>query len=155
MPQDLAPLSDCPRVYIIDDEWSIAESLAALLAKNGFHSQAFHNPGQVLVRAMDQPPDVLIADVMMPGMSGVELAVALRRAGLRCRIVLFSGQAGAVDMLSDARRQGFPFELLEKPIDPRELLQHLRQIQPEEIPPAPSAQKQPPSEALTVAIRAA
>ena len=69
-----------PRIYVVDDEWIIAESLAAILSKDGFHAQAFHNPCQAMVRAIGQPPDVLITDVMMPGMTGVELTIACGRA---------------------------------------------------------------------------
>jgi DNA-binding response OmpR family regulator len=115
-----------PRVYIVDDEWIIAETLAAILTKNGFRARAFHNPNQALVRAMDQPPDILLTDVMMPGLDGNEMAITLRRAGNNCRILLFSGQAGAVDLLCDARRRGYDFELLEKPLHPMQLLLRLR-----------------------------
>ena len=117
-----------PRIYVVDDEWIIAESLAAILSKDGFQVQAFHNPCQAMVRAMGQPPDVLITDVMMPGMTGVELAIALRSAGQNCRILLFSGQSGAMDLLCDAQRRGFDFELLDKPVHPLQLLLRLRNL---------------------------
>ncbi|MGC2636969.1 MAG: response regulator [Acidobacteriaceae bacterium] len=124
MPQDSA-VSDSPRIYIVDDEWIIAETLATILNKNGFHAHPFHNSSQALVRALSCPPDVLITDVMMPGMTGIELAVALRRSGQNCRILLFSGQSGALDLLCDARRRGYDFELLQKPLHPRQLLMRL------------------------------
>lgn len=115
-----------PRIYIVDDEWVIAETLATILSRNGFRALPFHNPSQALVRAMDQPPDILLTDVMMPGMTGIEMAIALRRNGHDCRILLFSGQAGALDRLCDARRRGFDFGLLEKPLHPMQLLLRLR-----------------------------
>lgn len=114
------------RVYIVDDEWMIAQSLAAILCNEGYHAVPFHNSGQVLVRSMEHPPEVLIADVMMPGMNGVELAVALREGGYEGRIVLFSGQSGAHELLSGARLLGYDFELLEKPVHPLQLLLRLR-----------------------------
>jgi DNA-binding response OmpR family regulator len=115
-----------PRVFIVDDEWIIAETLAEILEKNGFRAQAFHNPDRALVRALVQPPDIVLTDVMIPGMGGIELAIALRRAQLNCRILLFSGQSGAMDLLCDARRRGYDFELLDKPINPMQLLLRLR-----------------------------
>lgn len=120
-----SPVSDCPRIYIVDDEWIIAETLATILNKSGFHAYPFHNSSQALVRALSCPPDVVITDVMMPGMTGIELAVALRRSGQNCRILLFSGQSGALDLLCDARRRGYDFELLQKPLHPRQLLLRL------------------------------
>jgi len=127
------PVNDpvTPRVFVVDDEWIIAETLAAILCKSGFQAVAFHNPGQALVRALEDPPDILLADVIMPSMTGVELAIALRRAGHACRIVLFSGQAGAHDRLLEARRLGYPFELLEKPVHPLQLLLRLRNSGPQ------------------------
>lgn len=126
--------SDRCRIYIVDDEWIIAQSLASILALEGYHTQAFHNPGQALVRSMECPPDVLIADVMMPGMTGVELAVSLRRAGHEERILLFSGQSGAEELLAGARLHGYDFELLEKPVHPAELLLLLRNRRPRKTP---------------------
>ena len=125
---DLSSDSRRSRIFVVDDEWIIAESLAALLEKNGFRAQAFHNPGQALVRAMDSPPDVLISDVMMPGMTGLELAVSLRRAGNPCRILLVSGQSDAAEMVGQARRQGYRFELLSKPLNLMRLLLRLRHM---------------------------
>lgn len=119
-------MPDCPRVYVVDDEWIIAETLATILSKNGFQSQAFHNPGLALTRALSQPPDILLADVMMPSMTGIEIAVALRGAGHNTRILLFSGQDCSHELLLDARRRGYDFELLEKPIHPLQLLLRLR-----------------------------
>jgi DNA-binding response OmpR family regulator len=114
------------RVYIVDDEWIIAETLAAILNHNGFSAHPFHSPNRALVRALDQPPDILLTDVMMPDLSGIDLAINIRRANKDCRILLFSGQAGALDLLCDARRRGYEFELLQKPLHPMQLLLRLR-----------------------------
>lgn len=134
------PCPDSPssRIYIVDDEWLIADTLAKILTQNGFAAQAFHNPGHALVRSMDCPPDLLITDVMMPGMTGIDLGIALRKAGLNCRILLFSGQSGAMDLLCDARRRGYEFELLDKPLHPLQFLLRLRSMNLRSVPPAAS-----------------
>ena len=123
MPQLAAP--GIQHVYVVDDEWAIAQTLAAILAREGFQAHAFHNPGQALVRALSSPPDILIADVMMPGMTGIEMAIAMRRAGHNCRILLLSGQTASAELLAEARSRGYDFELLEKPIHPRQMLLRL------------------------------
>jgi DNA-binding response OmpR family regulator len=155
----MQPSSDSgsPRIYIVDDEWIIAETLATILNKGGFNSHPFHNSSQALVRAMDCPPDILITDVMMPGMTGIELAIALRRAGQKCRILLFSGQSGALDLLCDARRRGYDFELLEKPLHPLQLLMRLRNMKrpASHLSPTPSEESDPQPDSGTGSIPAA
>jgi CheY-like chemotaxis protein len=67
-------------------------------------------------------PDLLISDVAMPGISGVDLAIQMRAQYPTCKILLFSGQAATKDLLEDARGQGHDFDLLLKPVPPTELL---------------------------------
>jgi CheY-like chemotaxis protein len=65
---------------------------------------------------------MMITDVCMPGMSGIELAIAIREAIPDCKVLLFSGQASTADLLATARDAGYEFEALSKPIHPTELL---------------------------------
>jgi DNA-binding response OmpR family regulator len=146
VPHSFSPESGSPRVYVVDDEWIIAETLTAILTKNGFHALAFHNSSQAMVRAMDQPPDIVITDVMMAGMTGIELAIALRQAGHNCRILLFSGQAGALDLLCDARHRGYDFELLNKPLHPLQLLLRLRNTKSRTLRPETAGTEAAPGE---------
>lgn len=135
----LNDLQSAPRVFVVDDEWMIAESLATILSRNGFQALPFHNPGLALVRAMQDPPDILLADVMMPCTTGTEMAVALLDAGHATRIVLFSGQDGAHERLRELHRRGYRFEFLEKPIHPLQLLLRLRHPRTGPAkPPAPA-----------------
>jgi CheY-like chemotaxis protein len=67
-------------------------------------------------------PDVVISDVMMPGITGIEAAMEIKGFLPDCRIILFSGQAATVDLLERARSKGHQFELLTKPISPSVLL---------------------------------
>jgi CheY-like chemotaxis protein len=112
----------CFLIYVVDDENIIAVTVAAILRKTGFQSLAFTNPIQALDSARLNPPDVLLTDVLMPELSGIELAIQLRAFCPECRILLFSGQAGTSDMLDAARAQGHDFAILAKPIHPTDLL---------------------------------
>lgn len=110
-------------VYVVDDEKVIAETLIAILGSSGFAAKGFENPLEVLeFAASSAPPDLLIADVMMPGMTGIELAIQTRQVYPTCRVILFSGRADTADNLESARRQGYDFELLAKPVYPADLL---------------------------------
>jgi DNA-binding NtrC family response regulator len=63
---------------------------------------------------------------MMPGMTGVDLAIHFRKAQPDCKVLLFSGQAATVEFLDTARTQGYDFDLLAKPVHPADLLAKLR-----------------------------
>jgi DNA-binding NtrC family response regulator len=65
---------------------------------------------------------MLITDVALPGMNGIDLAIHIRRIFPECRIILFSGQASTADLLAAANRDGHQFLLLSKPLHPTDLL---------------------------------
>jgi CheY-like chemotaxis protein len=111
-----------PVVLVVDDESAIADTLAEILSRNGYAAMATYDGNDALETALLTPPEMLIADVFLPGMNGIELAVTIQRIFPDCKIVLFSGQAIAVDLLSPVRNAGYRFDLMSKPIHPSELL---------------------------------
>jgi DNA-binding response OmpR family regulator len=111
-----------PVVLVVDDETLIADSLAAILRQNGFAAIAAYDGRSALEIARVDPPDLLLSDVAMPGMSGIDLAIAISQATPGCKVILFSGQATTVDLLSTARDAGHDFTTLAKPLHPTELL---------------------------------
>jgi CheY-like chemotaxis protein len=113
---------------VVDDEQVIAQSLAVILRQSGFSAEAFMNPLEALAEAASMAPDLLISDVMMPEMSGVELAIKLRAFHPDCKVLLFSGQAATADLLRAAREQGHDFELLLKPVHPTDLLAAIKRV---------------------------
>jgi CheY-like chemotaxis protein len=110
------------KVLIVDDEPIIADTLVDILRGEGYDSFAVSN-GESAVKWVGLfRPDVVVSDVIMPGMNGVEAAKVILRTCPECRIILFSGQAASVDLLEKARHEGFEFEVLAKPINPSLLL---------------------------------
>ena len=71
-------------------------------------------------------PDAVIADVMMPGMNGVEAAKLIADACPDAKILLISGHVGTGELLDGALSDGYSFEVLPKPIRPEKLLAKLR-----------------------------
>jgi len=71
-------------------------------------------------------PDLVIADVVMPGLSGIDLAVRLKELCPTCKVLLLSGQAKTADLLEAARGQGHDFAVLAKPIHPTDLLARIK-----------------------------
>lgn len=116
-----------PVVLIVDDERTIADTLAVILAKNGFHPLVAYDGESALKIASVRPPQLLISDVVMTGMNGIELAVALIRSVPDCKVLLFSGQAATMDLLAHASAEGHRFTTLSKPVHPTELLAHVEE----------------------------
>jgi DNA-binding NtrC family response regulator len=113
-------------VFVVDDEVVIAQTLAIILRQAGFEASAFDHPEKAIAASTEQTPNLLITDVAMPGMSGIELAIHFRKAHPDCKVLLFSGQASTADLLEKAREQGYDFDLLAKPVHPADLLAKLR-----------------------------
>jgi len=115
-----------PRVLVADDEQVIANTLVIILNQAGFQARAVYS-GEKAIEALEEfQPDMLISDVIMTGMTGIEAAIEVRSRLPKCKILLFSGQAATADLLERARAQGHEFEILAKPVHPTDLLAKLR-----------------------------
>lgn len=126
VPIDQVPPEDTsayrPVVLVVDDESAIADTLTEILSRSGYAAMTAYDGNDALETALLTPPEMLITDVILPGMSGVELAITVRRIFPDCKILLFSGQASTADLLTSAKKEGHHFTLLSKPVHPRELL---------------------------------
>jgi CheY-like chemotaxis protein len=114
-----------PVVMVVDDESVIADTLAEILARSGYNGIAAYDGDSALETALLHPPEMLITDVVLPGITGIELAIRMRRIFPECKIILFSGQASTADLLATARADGHHFTLLNKPLHPHDLLQQV------------------------------
>ncbi len=112
-------------VLVVDDEHIIANTLSMILNTSGSEALAVCSGG-ALQGFGSFEPDVVIRDVVMAEISGIETAIALRTQRPDCKILLFSGQAATTDLLRHAREQGRRFEIMAKPVHPSDLLAKLR-----------------------------
>jgi len=124
MSQDLRQ----PLVFVVDDESVITTTLGLILRQHGFIAHSFDLPMEALSASRHMAPDLLITDVVMPLLSGIELAIQLREHCPGCKVLLFSGQPATSDLLEMARAQGHNFEALAKPVHPVELLEKIRTV---------------------------
>jgi CheY-like chemotaxis protein len=110
------------KIIVVDDEPVIADTLVDILKGEGCQAIAVSDGASALRWAPMVQPDAVICDVIMPGMNGIQTAKSILRLVPECRIILFSGQAAGLDLLQQAREQGYAFEILAKPINPAALL---------------------------------
>ena len=112
-------------ILVVDDEEIIADTLAIILTKSGYSVRSAYDGISALQRARELRPALVISDVMMPRITGIELALALETLIPKCKILLFSGQAATVDLLEKARQMGHDFAILSKPIHPDDMLRRV------------------------------
>ena len=118
--------SQKPKVLVADDERVIADTLAIILNQSGFEATAVYTGEKAVEVARTLQPDMLISDVIMTDLNGIDAAIRIREMLPGCKILLFSGQAATADLLDRARNQGHEFEILAKPVHPQDLLARLR-----------------------------
>ncbi len=113
------------RVLIVDDEQTIANTLAMVFKIKGHEALAVYSAESAVAAIETFEPDVVLSDVIMGKMTGVDLAIYLSRARPDCKVILFSGQTATADVLAEASRKGHDFRLLAKPIHPEKLLEEV------------------------------
>jgi CheY-like chemotaxis protein len=117
------------RVLVIDDEKNVANTLVWVLEDGGFSATAAYDGKDALEKLKSFTPDVVISDVIMPGMNGIEVCEIIQLKYPKCRIFLSSGQAATIDLVHEAWERGLSWELLAKPLEPEDLLTKLSSLQ--------------------------
>jgi len=103
------------RVLVADDEPRVREFLLDLLASQGYEVAVFATGAQLLDAVPTFHPDVIVVDMLMPGLSGADVLAALRRAGHTVPVILISGHHITMP-------DGF-FAFIKKPFNLRQLVE--------------------------------
>ena len=114
------------KIIVVDDEPVIADTVVEILNEEGFDAIAVSTGSSAIELAKAFHPDIVLSDVIMPGLNGIEAGIRIRKIAPTCRVILFSGQAETVDLLEKARQQGHRFDILAKPIRPEQLISIIR-----------------------------
>ncbi len=112
-----------PRILVVEDDRAMRLSLVDLLDASGWQVEALPRAERLIERLAEFQPDVILSDVRMPGMSGLQLLDSLDR-DLAPPLVLISAH-GDIAMAVDAMQRG-AYSFVEKPYEPRRLLNILR-----------------------------
>uniref|UniRef100_A0A7C1X536 Sigma-54-dependent Fis family transcriptional regulator n=1 Tax=Pseudomonas graminis TaxID=158627 RepID=A0A7C1X536_9PSED len=111
-------------VIVVDDEAPIREAVEQWLTLSGFEVRLFSRAEECLAQVPEHFPGVILSDVRMPGMGGLQLLAELQRRDRDLPVILLTGH-GDVPMAVDAMRDG-AYDFLEKPFTPETLLGSLR-----------------------------
>ncbi|HUP89965.1 MAG TPA: sigma-54 dependent transcriptional regulator, partial [Longimicrobiales bacterium] len=104
-----------PRLLIADDERNIAEGLQMLLEEEGYAVDTATDGDEAWQKASEGAYGLVLADLKMPGMDGLELFARMREEGLDSEIIIITGK-GTVTSAVDAMRNG-AYDYLTKPLD--------------------------------------
>jgi DNA-binding NtrC family response regulator len=118
----LSKIGRLPRILVVDEESVTADRLAEILRRNGYATEAAYDANGALQKALLSPPELVITDVALPGMSGVQLAITIKRVYPDCKILLYSGQASTPELIRSPHWAPYDFTLLSKPVRPKDLL---------------------------------
>lgn len=118
-------------ILVVDDEGSIVDMLAEIFQAAGYRTSCALSGEEAISKARETCPNLLLCDVMMPGLNGFQVALRVKRLCPPCQILLFSAYDFAALSSSDhvraLRDEGCHFEVLAKPISPKLLLSKIRE----------------------------
>ena len=114
-------------ILVADDNEAVRSFLVSALSQKGYRVTAVENGRKALQATLDDPPDLLIADLVMPVMDGLELMRAGRERWpqVRCIVISGGGEMGRPDLLIIAQALG-AFQVLQKPFGLEEGLNNHR-----------------------------
>ena len=113
-----------PRVAVIDDEPIIADTLTEILNLHGYEARAHYSGEDALATVGEFCPQVVLSDVRMEKIDGIETALRIRESQPGCRIILFTASPVRREINNMIRDLGFEF--LQRPLHPGEILALLR-----------------------------
>lgn len=118
-------VSHAGRVLVVDDDPTVAEVVARYLARDGHEVECVADGRAALRRALDRPPDLVVLDLMLPGMDGLEVCRRLRETSA-VPIVMLTALGAETDRLVGLETGADDY--VTKPFSPRELALRVRSV---------------------------
>ena len=110
-----------PRILVVDDEVIVLESLTLILRHAGYDVTASSSPGEALTILGESGADVVLTDMQMPYINGLEVAHIATQLSSSCYVIILSGEALDTAFLPRV-------EVWMKPIHPQDLLCRLQEV---------------------------
>ncbi len=144
-PHDPLPSSQPPRVLIVDDEPNIVISIEFLMRQAGYAVQVAHTGEEAIAMIQAQLPDVVILDIMLPGMDGFEVCQWIREHPdwRDVKIVMLTAKGRDVEIAKGLALGANAY--ITKPFSTRHFVQEVQRLVAERAPREPVEKKSPPS----------
>lgn len=135
-----------PRVFVVDDDPSLRELAATVLAGHGYQVESFEGGAPMLEALSTHPPELILLDLTMPGMDGIEVMGRLASDLTTRRIPVIAVTARGTDRSAEVAKWSLGFaDYVRKPFEADELIAHVEAILP--CSPAPAMDSREPAEA--------
>ena len=108
------------KVLIIDDEMEFASALAERLALRNYDVKAVYNAEDAITTVQSDPPDVVLLDLRMPGIGGVDVLKTIKKHDPTIEVILLTGQPETE--VTDKEMPAILFDYIMKPVDICELI---------------------------------
>ena len=118
-------MTDRPRVLVVDDNVTVAEVVARYLGQEGIDVEVVHDGQRALDRALADPPDLVVLDLMLPGVAGLEVCRRLR-ALAPVPVIMLTARGDESDRIVGLELGADDY--VTKPFSPRELTARVRAV---------------------------
>jgi DNA-binding NtrC family response regulator len=111
------------KILVVDDEVEFASALAERLQLRGYDTKAVFRGEDTLAIAKSAPPDIILLDLKMPGMNGIEVLMTIRQFAPDIEVILLTGHIDLRERIEGMRIDDFNYIM--KPVDMAELLEKI------------------------------
>jgi DNA-binding NtrC family response regulator len=118
-----------PTLVVVDDDPAILRLVSGIAVGEGFEVATTNSAAEALVQLLDQPVDLVLLDLGMPGVTGLDILCSIRGVSSRCKVALMTG-CGTIETAVEAVKLGAS-DYLTKPLDVGRLRQLLRDVRRE------------------------
>ncbi|HET9921908.1 MAG TPA: response regulator transcription factor [Ktedonobacteraceae bacterium] len=113
-------------ILVVDDDPRITDLLRRILAYEGYSVSVAATGNEALTRTLERPPDLIVLDIMLPGLDGLEVAQRLRAAGDTVPILMLTARDAVIDRVKGLETGADDY--LVKPFAPEELVARVKAL---------------------------
>lgn len=114
------------KVLIVDDDRDIVQIVATMLEGRGWQIDVAYGGSEALAKVSASRPDVILLDIMMPEMNGIEVLKKIKKIDTNARIIMITA-FGDVESYLDSMELG-AYEYINKPFETNELLEMVDKV---------------------------